>query len=478
MHFEITSKDIMGRIGKLKTPHGVVETPALMPVINPNIDFIHPSDLKKYGAEIIITNAYIIYRNRRLREKALKAGLHKLLGVDMPVMTDSGSFQLMVYGDVEIRNDEIVRFQNEIGSDIITPLDIPTPPDADVKTAESDLKETVRREKEAKEILKSVGGNSLLSLPIQGSTHCKLRESSAREANKIDGDVFAIGGVVPLLDAYRFSEVSRIILSVKSVLNPTKPVHLFGAGHPMVFAVYTAMGIDLFDSAAYALYAKDDRYLTPHGTLKLQELHYFPCSCPVCISTTPEELRRMEKEERTRMIAEHNLYASFEEIRRVKQAIKNCELFELVERRIRSHPYLIQAWREIERFYNIVERHDPSTKKVFFYLGRESLLRPAIRRHQNRVLNVSVEKDEIVISSDLGVNADFYLKPAFGVVPAELMESYPAGHAEMYDDVEDEAFRLAVEGLKKFVERHKDKRIRLIVDERWKKFIGELDVQS
>ncbi|AIY91049.1 tRNA guanosine(15) transglycosylase TgtA [Geoglobus acetivorans] len=474
MRFEITAKDAMGRVGKLHTPHGVVETPALMPVINPNIRFIPPADMKRYGAEILITNSYIIYRSRKLRETALEKGLHGLLGVDIPVMTDSGSFQLMVYGDVEITNSEIVQFQNEIKSDIVTPLDIPTPPDAEYSTAMSDLEETLRREREAEEIHESYGHENLLSIPVQGSTHIELRKLSAMEANGINGDVFAIGAVVPLLDSYRFADVARIVLTSKSILTPTKPVHLFGAGHPMIFALFTAMGIDLFDSAAYALFAKDDRYLTPYGTLKLEEIQYFPCSCPVCLNHTPEELRKMNKNERAYLIAEHNLYTSFEEIRRVKQAIKSNELFELVERRIRAHPYLIQAWREIRNHLELLERHDPSAKKVFFYLGRESAFRPAVKRHQERVLQVEIEKDEIVISSDTGIPADFYLRPVFGVVPAELMESYPAGHAETYDDLEDEAYIVAAEGLKKFMDANRDKKIRLVVDDKWRRYLNEI----
>ncbi len=469
--FEVISKDVMGRIGKLRTPHGIVETPALMPVINPNIEFISVKRMKKIGAEIVITNSYIIYKNRELREKALKKGIHSLIASNLPIMTDSGSYQLMVYGDIDVTNYEIVDFQCNIGSDIVTPLDIPTPPNADYYTAKKDLEETIRREMEAEEICK--GKKNLLSIPIQGSTHYDLRRFSAIEASKIEGDVFAIGGIVPLLDTYRFAEVSKIVLEVKSVLPSKKPVHLFGAGHPMIFAIYSALGIDLFDSAAYALFAKDDRYLTPHGTLKLEEIQYFPCSCPVCISYAPEELRKMEKEERERLIAEHNLYTSFEEIKRVKQAIRNNELFELVERRIRGHPYLIQAWRRIKDYYDLIERNDPSMKKVFFYLGRESLLRPAVRRHHEKVLNVSIEKEEIVISSDFGVKADFYLKPAFGIVPAELLESYPAGHAEMPEEVEEEAYLFAIDCLKKFIERNKGKKIRFILDDKWKKFLDE-----
>ncbi len=472
--FEIVDKDVMGRIGKLETPHGKIETPTIMPVINPNIEFIPADEMKKFGAQIVITNSYIIYRTPHLREKALKKGVHGLLGTDLPIMTDSGSYQLMVYGDVEITNEDIVRFQNEIGSDIIVPLDVPTPPDADYTTALNDLKITLKRERQAVEFDRE---DRLLALPIQGSTHPDLRKISAEEVAKMNGDLYPIGGIVPLMDTYRFYDLVKIILDVKSVLPSYAPVHLFGAGHPMVFAVAVALGCDLFDSAAYALYAKDDRYLTPYGTKKLEELQYFPCSCPVCLEYTPEELRRMDKAERERLIAEHNLWVSFEEIRRIKQAIKENSLFELVEKRIRGHPNLLHAWRQIKEYGWIIEKFDPSMKHSFLYTGIESCYRPAVLRHHERVLRVELpDKDEIVISTDEGVPADFYIRPAFGVVPAEMLESYPAGHAEIppAEYIEEEALRLAVEGLKKFLEHHADRKFVVIAKGRWNEFIRDL----
>ena len=473
--FEIVAKDVMGRIGKIETPHGKIETPALMPVINPNMEFIEPSKLVKIGAEIVITNSYIIYRNRRLREIALKKGIHKLLNVNIPVMTDSGSYQLMIYGDVEVSNKEIIEFQKRIGSDIVVPLDIPTPPDAYYETAKRDLEETIKREREAVEIC---NGNFLLAIPLQGSTHWDLRRYSAKKASEIGGDLYAIGGIVPLMDSYRFDDAVKAVLEAKKYLPPSKPVHLFGVGHPMVFAMFVALGCDLFDSAAYALYAKDDRYLTPYGTEKLKDLQYFPCSCKICSDYTPEELRRIDKKEREVLIAEHNLIISFEEIRRVKQAIKQNELFELVEMRIRSHPYLVKAWRIVKHYFDLLEKYDPSAKQKFFYLGIESLMRPAIKRHHKKVLNVEIEKDEIVISSDLGVRADYYLKPVFGVVPAEMLEIYPAGHAEMPDNIEREAYEMAVEALKIFIEKNKKngKKIKIILNDDWRKYLSEYEI--
>ncbi len=472
--FEIIDKDAMGRIGKLETPHGKIETPALMPVINPNVELIPAKEMSRFGADVIITNAYIIYRTPELKDEALRRGVHGLLDVDMPVMTDSGSYQLMVYGDVEISNEEILRFQIDIDSDIIVPLDIPTPPDADYNTALSDLEVTLEREMEAVNLDR---GDRLLALPIQGSTHMDLRRRFAEEAVRLNGDVYAIGGIVPLMDTYRFYDLVRIILEVKSVLPSYAPVHLFGAGHPMIFALAVALGCDLFDSAAYALYAKDDRYLTPYGTKKLEELQYFPCSCPICLKYTPEELRRMDKDERARLLAEHNLWVSFEEIRRIKQAIKENNLFELVECRIRSHPNLLFAWRQIKEYGWLLEQYDPSMKHSFLYAGFESCYRPAVLRHQERVLNVELpDKDEIVISADEGVLADFYLRPCFGVVPAEMLESYPAGHAEIPPPelLEDEALEIAVRGLRRFLEHHGSKRFVIVAKGKWLEFLKDL----
>ncbi|MBC7109682.1 MAG: tRNA-guanine transglycosylase, partial [Archaeoglobi archaeon] len=175
MEFEILKKDLLGRIGRLKTRRGVVETPTLLPVINPNQMILSPEDLKKCGAEMLITNSYIIYRNRELREGALEKGVHGLLNTDMPVMTDSGSYQLSEYGDVEVDSQTIVRFQMEINSDVVVPLDIPTPPDAPFERAEKEMEISIER---ALEALRIAEGFDVAGV-IQGSTYEELRERCA-----------------------------------------------------------------------------------------------------------------------------------------------------------------------------------------------------------------------------------------------------------------------------------------------------------
>ncbi|WP_456329399.1 tRNA guanosine(15) transglycosylase TgtA [Archaeoglobus sp.] len=476
--FEIIDKDAMGRICRIDTPHGRIETPTILPVINPNIPFIKADEMRKFGAQAVITNSYIIYRS--MKEEALEKGVHGILETDMPVMTDSGSYQLMVYGDVEIKNAEIVEFQRQIGSDIVVPLDIPTPPDADYTTAESDLKITLEREREAKEILG--GAKNLLAVPVQGSTHPELRRYAAGEARKIGGDIYPIGAVVPLMDSYRFRDLAKVILEVRSAL-PVEPVHLFGCGHPMLFAMAVALGCDLFDSAAYALYAKDDRYLTVYGTKKLSEMNYFPCKCPVCSNHDPEELRRMEKGERERLIAEHNLYVSFQEIETIKQAIKENSLFELVEKRVRAHPSMLTGWRQIAEYQELLERADPKMKRKFLYTGLDSLYRPAVKRHRKAVKNVELP-DEVTVSSDFGVYAQIYLRPVFGPVPAEILETYPAGHAELPDEdvIEEEALKVASETLIELMNANRERKFKIYVSEAWVKYLqnlppnGELNV--
>ena len=108
-------KEGLARIGRFTTPHGDIETPTVMPVINPNLNFLTQDELKSIGVQAVITNSYIIKRTASLEQEALKSGVHKLINFDGPIMTDSGTFQSYVYGDIEYNNREIVEFQKNIG---------------------------------------------------------------------------------------------------------------------------------------------------------------------------------------------------------------------------------------------------------------------------------------------------------------------------------------------------------------------------
>jgi len=497
LNFEIKYKDAMGRIGILKTPHGNVKTPALMPVIHPGKQTI---DVKKYGAEIVITNAYIIYKNEELKEKALKDGVHALINFDGPIVTDSGSFQLSEYGDIDVTNREIIEFQEKIGTDIGTSLDIPTPPYVKRERAEKELEITLERAEEALDARE----NLLLNSVVQGSTFPDLRAKCAEIIGKMDFDVYPIGAVVPLLENYKYKDVVDIVMASVEKLPPSRPRHLMGAGHPMVFALAVAMGCDLFDSAAYILYAQDDRFMMPDGTYKLQNLSYMPCSCDICQNYTPNDLKSMKKDQRMKLIAQHNLHVSFAEIRKIKQAIIEGSLLELVEQRCRVHPYLLDALRNLKKYIKLMEGSDPAYKKsAFFYSGPESLNRPEIFRHQKRMERLPKKDKLILLDSfkkpysknihnfltnfgrekkyDLEKLGSFYriknhaknieiennlnkedsLQIAvadvpFGVIPLEIDEVYPLAQNEAPASLDEDSKIFVMNSIKKYIENFKE----------------------
>jgi 7-cyano-7-deazaguanine tRNA-ribosyltransferase len=146
LSFEVKEKDLLGRIGKLKTKSGTLETPLLFPVINPSIQLIEPQRLKEeFGFEAVITNAYILWK--RYRDRPAEEGLRRFLKYDGSVMTDSGAYQILVYGNVEVTQAEIVDYQERIGSDIATILDIPTGWHVPKEYAKQTVAETLKRAK-------------------------------------------------------------------------------------------------------------------------------------------------------------------------------------------------------------------------------------------------------------------------------------------------------------------------------------------
>ena len=443
MKFEIKDRDASGRICKYTTKHGTITTPNLMPVINPNKMLISPKEMKNlFGVEIVITNSYIINKDENLKEKALSKGVHKLLDFDGPIMTDSGTFQSYIYGDIDVDPLEIVKFQREIGSDIGTILDVFGKPDQTKTKAEQGIKVTLKRARQSVKLK----GDMAIACTVQGSVYPELREKCAKNLSKINADFFPIGGVVPLLENQRYSELVRCIISSKRGLNPSKPVHLFGAGHPLIFPLAVALGCDFFDSSAYAKYANDDRMIFHWGTEKLENITELPCACPVCSKYSASELKKLGKKERNLEIAKHNLYLSFIEIKKIRNAIANGNLWELVERRASSNPYLIEALKilRIKENKKFLEQFEPISKnKALFYTGSQTFHRPIVYRIHERLFTrykpflkntvvlpeggkpysvyYSDQVKKILEKENVNIIVDSHLGP----IPLELDEMYP-----------------------------------------------------
>ena len=440
MTFEIVRRDGLARIGRFHTRAGILETPALLPVVNPKIATVPPRELyDEFGFRALITNSYIIKNSPGLKEKALEEGLHKLLDFDGTIMTDSGTFQSHMYGEVEVTNEEMVQFQKDIGSDIGTVLDIFTEPYWTKEQTADSIKTTLER----MQVACDMKGDMMINGVVQGSVYQDLREDCARKMASMDIDVHPIGGVVPLMEQYRYSELVDVVLSSKKGLNPNRPVHLFGAGHPMILALAALMGCDLFDSASYAKFARDDRMMFIDGTYRLSDMQSLDCNCPACRGYTLESLRKLTRDERTKILARHNLYQITSELSLVRRYIREGRLWELAEMRCRAHPALLDGLRRLKEHTAFLERTEPISRDgAMFYTGSESRARPVFHRYAQRIMERYVpptKKAAIFPEGGKPYNRVYFkefdaamragytpiVMSPFGPVPAELDEIYP-----------------------------------------------------
>lgn len=345
--FEVVGRDGAARIGKLHTSHGILTTPMLLPVVNPNLRTIEPREMwDRYGVDALITNSYVVWKHEKLKEPALSNGIHSLLDYPGIVVTDSGTFQSYIYGDVEVGVEEIVAFQRDIGVDIGTMLDVFGRPDMSREELEGAVSETASR---ALPSLSEAGKELLLNGPIQGGLHHDLRSESGELMGAVSSEhggfaIHPIGGIVPLMEQQRYRELFGIILASRSSIPRNRPIHMFGCGHPLLFPLSIALGVDIFDSAAYALFARDDRLLTPDGTVKLDGLSEWPIASSALFGKTPQEVRGMERDDRAVILAHHNLEITQSELSRCREAVRNGSIWELAEKRSHSSPRLREAF--------------------------------------------------------------------------------------------------------------------------------------
>jgi len=495
MAFEIRDRDILARIGRLETKSGVVETPVLLPVVNPAIQPIPPKAMREeFGCRALMTNAYII--KKRSEAKAAEMGIHRLLDFDGVVMTDSGAYQILIYGDVQVTSKEIIQFQERIGTDIAVILDIPTGWGVSQQYARHTVDETVKRAKELAKV--KTRDDILWTGPVQGGAYLNLVAESAKAMSRLSFQIHALGSPTPVMEQYLFDTLVHMIATAKQNLPPDRPLHLFGAGHPFMFALAIALGCDMFDSAAYALYARQDRYMTETGTLRLNEIEYFPCSCPACAKANPSDVKDMPKAERQRALARHNLYVSASEINRIKQAIIEGRLWEHLEMRAYGHPALLSALKQLKKYNSYLEAHSPVSKASgLFYYGAIDLARPEVQRHVDRLeeryapptearvllllpqtrtkpFHDSREHSRIVKdiehrlrSRKCLVHICTYAAP-FGIVPTELDEVYPLSQHEVALPLDHETITHVAGQVESYVSRSHYRMVILLNDvEAW-----------
>jgi 7-cyano-7-deazaguanine tRNA-ribosyltransferase len=444
LSFEVRYSDLAGRIGKIKTPNGTIETPAFIPVVHPVSQSVDVKFLKKLGFEAVITNAYITLK--QYGDIARQKGIHNIINFDGPVMTDSGGYQVLEYGSIELEPSFIAQFEKDIQSDICVPLDKPTGYGLSYEVAEQYVNETIRNSEETLNLIKSNNNpKSIWVGPVQGAEHLDLVKRSAELLDEMGYEMMALGSPVQLLESYEFAILANMIGTLKSTVM-SKPIHLFGAGHPLTIPLAVALGCDTFDSASYILYARDNRYMHPNGTSRLDNLTYLACQCPVCINMTVREFIDLKQDEKIVELAKHNLYVLRSEVLSVKQAIMEGRLWEYVAQKARAHPKLMEAFKLFMNYKHLEDGTPLFKKKAIFFMESIDQYRPEACRIRRIFSSFSTNKKKIVLFPDTQVSPFYcsqeYFKlskkfsdyqicaynPFIGIIPIEISDIYPVAH--------------------------------------------------
>ena len=446
--FEISKTDLAGRIGILYTNHGKIETPAYVPVIHPVKQTIQSKKIRDMGFDLVITNAYITKNN--YGDVAIKKGIHKIIDFDGGIMTDSGGYQVLEYGDVKVLPNEMADFEKGILTDFAIPLDKPTGFGMPIKKAEEYVKHTLKVSKQTLENSKENG--QIWIGPIQGGEHFELVGKSTKSLVNIGFQMLALGSPVEFMESYEYRLLAQMIISAKKQMPHSIPLHLFGAGHPLTIPFAIALGCDTFDSASYMLYAKQSRYITDDGTRHLSDITVFPCNCEICLKYSPDELRHLDEVKRVNELAIHNLYAIKLEVDKVKQAIHEGRLWEYVIKKARAHPKLFEMIDVITENCEFLGLGTPKFKeKAIFLYSKEDQYRPEVQSYHEMVRKFKSKKKKMIITKEFNTKPGYlsneYIKlkrkfkkfdsmqvcqynSMLGLIPIEISDIFPAAHHE------------------------------------------------
>lgn len=290
MPFQLTHKDSQSaaRAGIITTPHGHVETPVFMPVGTVgSVKATTQQDLvNAIKAQIILGNTYHLYIRPGMEIMQKAGGLHKFMNCNLPILTDSGGYQVYSLSPTRKIKDDGVEFtsyldgakhfftpelvldiQRQIGSDIMMPLDECIPYPAEYSYAKKSIKLTHRWLRRSADYFRSWEDKSIMHFGIvQGGTYADLREDSAKTVVDIDLDGNAIGGLSvgePAEEMYAMTE------KVCQFLPEEKPRYLMGVGKPENLLESVALGIDMFDCVMPTRNARNGWIFTRNGVINL-----------------------------------------------------------------------------------------------------------------------------------------------------------------------------------------------------------------
>jgi queuine tRNA-ribosyltransferase len=312
-------KQTGARLGRVHTPHGVIDTPTFMPVgTQATVKAMAPNELKEIGAQIILSNTYHLFirPGHKLVEKA--GGLHGFMNWDRPILTDSGGFQVYSLSDNRKIKEEgvifkshldgakhfftpeyVMEIENSLGADIMMAFDECTPYPCDWDYAKHSMERTLRWLKRCKDAHKNTEKQALFGI-VQGSTYKDLRIESARRTVEIELPGYAIGG----LSVGESKEIMNDVMDYTvPELPKNKPRYLMGVGSPDALIDGAIRGIDMFDCVLPTRIARNGTVMTSKGKLVVRNAEYAEdflpmdeeCDCYACKNFSRAYIRHLIK---------------------------------------------------------------------------------------------------------------------------------------------------------------------------------------
>ncbi len=349
-HFAVleTCPNTGARLGQLVTSHGVVSTPAFLPVASQgSVKTLTPQELKDIGVALILSNTYHLYLRPGIDVIERLGGLHRYMGWDKPILTDSGGYQIFslarlcrvtddgvifrshIDGSEHYLTPELViELQQRLGADIIMPLDECPAVNASVTSVKGAVDRTYRWAERCRKHHRSPGQLSFGI--IQGGIFAELRRQSAKAITSLDFSGYAIGGL-------SLGEPKVVTWSIVDetvpILPHEKPRYLMGIGSPEDIIEGVSRGIDLFDSALPTRVARNGALFTIEGRENIRKSIYKTkeqpvdahCDCYTCSTFSAAYLHHLLKCEELlayRLATIHNLRFIIRLMQKIQEAIK------------------------------------------------------------------------------------------------------------------------------------------------------------
>jgi queuine tRNA-ribosyltransferase len=375
-NFELLASDSSskGRRAHLRTAHGVIETPAFMPVgTQATVKAVNPRELRELNAQIILGNTYHLFVRPGLDVIKHFGGLHRFMNWDGPILTDSGGYQIFSLAKLRKITEDGVEFQNHIdgtrafispeiameiqaalGSDIAMVLDecVPYPCGYDYAAKSAELSARWARRCKAVALVVSAEiepgalgtahsrARQLIFGIVQGGTFEALRKENAQAIVELDFDGYAIGGVSV---GEPVEEMMRAVESSEPFLPKEKPRYAMGLGTPPQLLEMIARGMDMFDCVLPTRLARNGTAFTATGTLNLKNAEFAldkrpieeNCTCHACREFTRGYIRHLIKAEEIlglRLITLHNLHFYLDLMRQAREQIENGNFEEFRKR--------------------------------------------------------------------------------------------------------------------------------------------------